>query len=72
MIGGPDSSSDARRSGDEEREAENVSLVGKNLDWHLRRRFLGIDMEVAEPLLGFSDSEFRESETGVVVMTAEG
>jgi len=32
MIGGPDSSSDARRSGDEEREAENVSLVGKNLD----------------------------------------
>jgi hypothetical protein len=31
MIGGPDSSSEGRRSGDGEREEENVSLVGESL-----------------------------------------
>ena len=30
-MGGPDSSSDAKSSGDDEREAENVSLVGESL-----------------------------------------
>lgn len=54
MMGGPDSSSDAKSSGDDEREAENVSLVGESLYWRLRRCFLGVDREVGALLLEVS------------------
>jgi hypothetical protein len=32
IIGGPDSSSEGRRSGDGEREVENVNFIGEILD----------------------------------------
>lgn len=38
MIGGPDSSSEGRRSGEGEREVEKVSLAGAILDSVLQSR----------------------------------
>ena len=43
MMGGPDSSSDAKSSGDDEREAENVSLVGESL-YSLFREFVSLEV----------------------------